>query len=155
MKTLPIPQGFNTLSPYITVRGADKAVEFYKKAFGAKESGRITMPDGSIGHSELEIGDSKIMLAKENEQWGNLSPQKLGGSPVSLCIYVTDVDAVFANAIKAGATVHGDMTPKDQFYGDRSGSVIDPFGHQWIIMTHIEDISYAEMQKRSDEMFSK
>jgi PhnB protein len=152
MKAKPIPEGFNTLTPYITVIGADKAIEFYKKAFGAGEVGCIMMPDGTIAHSELNIGDSKIMIAEENKQWGNLSPQTLGGSPVNLCLYVEDVDAVFASALKEGAKVLGDMAVKDQFHGDRSGSITDPFGHRWTIMTHIEDISFPELQKRMDAM---
>ena len=135
------------------MKGAIDAIEFYKNAFGAKETGRLTMPDGSIGHAELEIGNSKIMIAEENEQWGNLSPQKIGGSPVSLCLYVEDVDAVFAKALQAGATVTGEMEVKDQFYGDRTGSITDPFGHRWSIMTHIEDVSFEEMQKRMNVMF--
>jgi len=153
MKAKSIPEGYNTLTPYITVQGAEKAIEFYKKAFGAVEVGRITMPDKSIGHCELAIGDSKIMLAEENKQWGNLSPVTLEGSPVYLTLYVEDVDAVFARALKEGATVLGNMEPKDQFYGDRTGSITDPFGHRWTIMTHIEDLSFPEMQKRSDTLF--
>jgi PhnB protein len=153
MKTKPIPDGYNSLTPYITVIGAKKAVEFYKEAFGAKEVGRITMPDGSIGHCELEIGNSKIMLAEENKQWGNISPQTLGGTTVYLSLYVENVDAVFDKAIKAGAKVLGDMVPKDQFHGDRSGSLTDPFGHRWTIMTRIEDVSFPEMQKRADALF--
>jgi len=152
-KVKAIPEGWNSLTAYISVKGALDAIEFYKNAFGAKETGRLTMPDGSIGHAELEIGDSKIMLAEENEQWGNLSPQTIGGSPVSLCIYVEDVDAVFAKALKAGASVTGEMVVKDQFYGDRTGGITDPFGHKWSIMTHIEDVSFEEMQKRMNAMF--
>jgi PhnB protein len=152
--SLPIPEGYHTLTPYINIKGAEKALEFYKKAFGAKETGRITMPDGTIAHAEIEIGDSKIMLAEENDQWGNLSPLTLGGSPVSLCLYVDDVDAVFAQALKEGATITGEMEVKDQFYGDRTGNLTDPYGHKWSIMTHIEDVSYAEMQKRTDAMFA-
>ncbi len=152
-KVKAIPEGWNSLTAYISVKGALEAIEFYKNAFGAKETGRLTMPDGSIGHAELEIGDSKIMLAEENEQWGNLSPQTIGGTPVSLCIYVEDVDAVFARAIQAGATVTGEMVVKDQFYGDRTGGITDPFGHKWSIMTHIEDVSFEEMQKRMNAMF--
>lgn len=148
------PKGFNTLTPYISVKGAKEAIEFYKKAFGATEVGRLTMPDGSIAHAELQIGNSRIMLAEENIQWGNTSPQTLGGSPVSLCIYVEDVDAVFARALEAGAKITGDMEVKDQFYGDRTGSLTDPFGHKWSIMTHLEDVSFEEMQKRMDAMFS-
>jgi PhnB protein len=152
MKVQASPKGYHTLTPYINVKGAAEAIEFYKKAFGAKEVTRMTMPDGSIGHAEIEIGDSKIMLAEENEQWGNLSPKTLGGSAVCLCLYVEDVDAVFAKALQEGATVTGEMTVKDQFYGDRTGSLTDPFGHQWSIMTHIEDVSFEEMQKRMNDM---
>jgi PhnB protein len=153
MKTQPIPEGYNTLTPYITVKGAEKAIEFYKKAFGAKEVGRITMADGTIGHCELEIGNSKIMLAEENKQWGNISPLTLGGTTVYLSLYVEDVDAIYARALKEGAKVLGNMEPKDQFHGDRSGSLTDPFGHRWTIMTRIEDVSFPEMQKRADALF--
>lgn len=152
-KVKAIPEGWHSVTAYISVKGAEDAIEFYKNAFGAKETGRLTMPDGSIGHAELEIGDSKIMIAEENEQWGNLSPQTIGGTPVSLCIYVEDVDAVFAKALQAGAKVTGEMVVKDQFYGDRTGGITDPFGHQWSIMTHIEDVSFEEMQKRMSAMF--
>ena len=155
MKAEPIPSGYHSITAYLAVKEAGKAIDFYKKAFGATETGRVTMPDGSIGHAELEIGDSKIMLAEENEQWGNLSPQSLGGSPVTLCLYVRDVDTVFDRALKEGAKVIGDMTVKDQYHGDRTGSITDPFGFKWVIMTHIEDISFEEVQKRTDEMFSK
>jgi PhnB protein len=153
MKTKSIPEGYNSISPYITVIGAEKAIEFYKKAFGARETGRLTMPDGTIGHCEMDIGDSKLMLAEENKQWGNLSPQSIGGSPVNICLYVGDVDTVFARALNEGAKVDGEMEVKDQFYGDRTGGLIDPFGHKWMIMTHIEDVSFSEMQKRSDAIF--
>ena len=152
-KVQPIPKGFSAITPYISVKDAQKAIEFYKKAFGAKEVGRITMPDGTIGHAELEIGDSKILIANESPQWGNVSPESLGGSPVCLCLYVDDVDTVFANAIKEGAKVRGEMEVTNQFYGDRAGSLIDPFGHIWTIMTHIEDVSFEEMQKRTVAMF--
>ena len=152
-KKQAIPEGYSTLTPYLNIKGAVEAIEFYKKAFGAKEITRLTMPDGSIAHAEIEIGDSKIMLAEENPQWGNLSPLALGGSPVTLCLYVEDVDAVFAQALKEGATVIAGMEVKDQFYGDRAGSLTDPFGHKWSIMTHIEDVSTEEMQKRMDAMF--
>ena len=152
-KKQAIPEGYSTLTPYLNIKGAVEAIEFYKKAFGAKEITRLTMPDGSIAHAEIEIGDSKIMLAEENPQWGNLGPLTLGGSPVTLCLYVEDVDAVFAQALKEGATVIAGMEVKDQFYGDRAGSLTDPFGHKWSIMTHIEDVSTEEMQKRMDAMF--
>lgn len=157
MKTTvqPIPQGYASVTPYLSVRNAEKAIEFYKKAFNARELGRIKMPDGTVGHAELEIGNSKIMLAEENEQWGNRSPASLGGSPVLLCLYVENVDAVFERALKEGAKVKGDMAVKDQFHGDRSGSLIDPFGHEWSVMTHIEDLTFEELQSRSDAMFSE
>jgi len=155
MKAKPIPEGYHTLTPYITVNGAKEAIEFYKKAFGAKEIGRITMADGTIGHCELAIGDSRIMLAEENKQWGNISPLTMGGTTVYLSLYVENVDAVFSRALKAGAKVLGDMEPKDQFHGDRTGGLTDPFGHRWTIITHIEDISFAEMQKRADALFRK
>lgn len=153
-KVSAIPKGFNSLTSYISVKGAGEAIEFYKKAFDAREVGRISMPDGSIAHAELQIGDSKIMLAEENVQWGNLSPQSLGGSPVTLCLYVEDVDAVFTKALQAGAKITGDMEVKDQFYGDRTGSLTDPFGHKWSVMTHTEDVSFEEMQRRMNAMFS-
>ena len=154
MAIKPIPAGYHTLTPYINIKGAVEAIEFYKKAFGAKEIGRITMAGGTIAHAEIQIGDSKIMLADESEQWGNKSPQALGGSPVCLCLYVEDVDVVFAKALAAGATVTGEMEVKDQFYGDRSGSLTDPFGHKWTIMTHKEDVSFEEMQERANAMFA-
>jgi len=156
MKTTvqPIPKGFSAVTPYLSVKNAEKAIEFYRKAFGAKEVGRIRMPDGTVGHAELDIGNSRIMLAEENEQWGNRSPFSIGGSPVSLCLYVENVDAVFERALKEGAKVKGEMTVKDQFHGDRSGSLIDPFGHEWSVMTHIEDLTFEELQSRSDAMFA-
>ena len=155
MSTKPIPSGFHTLTPYINIKGANEAIEFYKKAFGAKEIGRIDMPDKSVAHAELQIGNSKIMLAESNPKWNNKSPNDFGGSPVSLCLYVEDVDAVFAKALAAGATVTDGMEVKDQFYGDRTGSLTDPFGHKWTIMTHTEDVSFPEMQKRADAMFKE
>lgn len=155
IKTEPIPKGYPALIPYINVKDGAAAIEFYKKAFGAKEIGRITMPDGSIGHAEIEIGGSKIMIADEKAQWNNKSPQTLGGSPVCLCLYVEDVDVIFSQALEAGAKVSGEMEVKDQFYGDRTGTLTDPFGHQWSIMTHLKDISFEEMQRRSDAMFTE
>lgn len=154
-KVQSIPKGYSSINAYLSVKDAVKAIEFYKKAFGAKEVGRIMMPDGTVAHAELDIGNSRIMLAEENEQWGNRSPASIGGSPVSLCLYVENVDAVFERALKEGAKVKGDMAVKDQFYGDRSGSLIDPFGHEWSVMTHIEDLTFEEMQKRSDAMFAE
>jgi len=156
MKTTvqPIPEGYSAITPYLTVKDAGKAIEFYTNAFGAKELGRIMMPDGTVGHAELEIGNARIMLAEENEQWGNRSPLSIGGSPISICLYTENVDAVFEKALKEGAQVRGDMVVKDQFHGDRSGSLIDPFGHQWSIMTHIEDLTFEELQSRSDALFA-
>ncbi|HET6243738.1 MAG: VOC family protein [Bacteroidetes bacterium] len=153
--TNPIPEGYHSVTPYLNIKGAEQAIEFYKKAFGAKEIGRISMGDGKIGHAEIEIGNSRIMLAEEFPDWGNKGPETLGGSPVALCIYVEDVDKVFKQAIEAGAKIDNNMDVKDQFYGDRSGSLIDPFGHKWTIATHIEDVSFEEMQKRSDAMFAE
>jgi len=150
-----IPKGYSSVTPYLSVKNAEKAIEFYKKAFGAKEVGRIRMPDGTVGHAELEIGNSKIMLAEENEQWGNRSPASIGGSPVSICLYVENVDAVFESLLKEGAKARGDMVVKDQFHGDRSGRLTDPFGHEWSVMTHIEDLTFEELQSRSDALFAK
>lgn len=152
MTVQSIPAGYHSVTPYINVKGGIEALEFYKKAFSAKEIMRLTMSDGSIAHAEIEIGNSKIMLAESRDQWGNKNPQDLGGSPVCLCLYVEDVDAVFAQALAAGATVTGDMGVKDQFYGDRAGSLTDPFGHKWTIMTHKEDVSVEEMQRRINTM---
>ena len=148
------PKGNHSITSYLNIKGAVEAIEFYKEAFGAKEIGRIILPDGGIAHAELQIGDSKIWLAEENEHWGNRSPQTLGGTPVCMCLYVDDVDTVFNKALKAGAKVTGEMEVKDQFYGDRTGTITDPFGHQWSIMTHFEDVSFQEMQKRFTSMFS-
>ncbi|MES2763525.1 MAG: VOC family protein [Bacteroidota bacterium] len=149
-----IPHNYHSLVTYLTIKNADKAIEFYKKAFGATEIGRITMYD-KVGHAELKIGDSILMVAEEMPQWGNKGPETLGGSPMCVCLYVDDVDTVFKRALDAGAKVDGEMEVKDQFYGDRSGNLIDPFGHKWVIATHIEDLSWEEMQKRSDEMMAE
>ncbi len=113
------------------------------------------MPGGVVGHAELQIGNSRFMIAEEMPEWGNKGPATLGGTPVGLCIYVEDVDAVYKAAIQAGGQIDNGMEPKDQFYGDRSGNLLDPFGHKWTIATHIEDVSFEEMQKRSDRMFTE
>lgn len=147
-----IPDGFHAITPYLSVKDAIAAILFYQQVFGAKEIGRISMPDGSVGHAELRVGDSTIMLAEEMPAWGNKSPATLGGSPVGIALYVNDVDTVFQKALDAGAVVVEEV--KDQFYGDRSGTLTDPFGHKWHILTHIEDVSFSEMQKRSDAMFA-
>lgn len=152
MKTSHIYPGAHTLSTYLTIKGCSEAIEFYKKAFGAKERGRLLMPNGLIGHAEIEIEGSLLMMAEENIEWGNKSPQTIGGNPVTIGLYVEDVDTVFQNAIKAGAKEV--MPVKDEFYGDRVGQIMDPFGYKWMITTHKEDVSFEEMQKRSDKLFA-
>lgn len=150
-----IPEGYHSLSCYLSVKEADQAIEFYKRAFGAKEIGRLKQPDGKIAHAELQIGTSRFMIAEEMPEWGNKSPKSLGGSPVNLCLYTENVDQVFKQALEAGGKISQNMDVKDQFYGDRSGTIEDPFGHSWTILTHIEDLSYEEMQKRYDEILSE
>ena len=145
--TKPIPDGYHTATPYLIIRGAGDAIEFYKKAFGATELFRFTTPDGKIGHAEIKIGDSPIMLADEYPEMGYKGPATLGGSPVSIMIYVENVDTIFNQAVAAGATVKEAVS--DKFYGDRLGTVTDPFGHVWHISTHKEDVSLEEMQKRA------
>jgi len=147
------PQGYHTLTPYMTVRNARAAIDFYKKAFGAEKVLQLDMADGTIAHAEIRIGDSVVMLSEENEAWGTKSPLSLGGSPMFLMAYVADVDAAFRRAMDAGAT---EVRPvADQFYGDRSGTLKDPYGHQWTLSTHIEDVSEAEAQKRMEAEFAK
>jgi PhnB protein len=142
--------GYHTATPYMIMKGATQAIEFYKKAFGATEIMRIDAPGGTIGHAEIQIGDSRLMLADEAPAWDAYSPEKFGGTPVSIMIYVEDCDAVFARAISLGAK---ELKPvKDQFYGDRSGHLSDPFGHVWTIATHKEDLSPEEMAKRAAEV---
>ncbi len=141
-----IPDGFRTATPYLIIRDAAKAIEFYKKAFGAKELARMPLPDGKIGHAEIQIGDSRVMLSDENLDWGTKSPQTLNGSPVGIFLYVPDVDALFKQAIVSGATEVMPVT--DQFWGDRYGKVRDPFGHQWNIATHVEDLTPEEIGER-------
>jgi PhnB protein len=143
----PIPEGYHSATPYLIVKDAARAIEFYKRAFGATELLRMAAPGGKIGHAEIKIGDSPIMLADEVPDMGALSPESLGGTPVSILLYVEDVDAVFNQAIAAGAKVQRPV--KDQFYGDRSGGVTDPFGHVWYVATHKEDVSPEEMRKRA------
>jgi PhnB protein len=145
--TKPIPEGYHSVTPYLIISGAADAIEFYKKAFGATELFRFPAPDGKIGHAEIKIGDSPIMLADEFAEMGYKSPQTLGGSPVSIMIYVADVDTVFNQAVAAGGKVQRPV--KDQFYGDRSGTLEDPFGHVWHVTTHKEDVSVEEMERRA------
>lgn len=151
-KFKPVPAGFHAITPYLSVTDADAAIKFYKQIFGAEEVGRITMGGDTVGHAELQIGDSKLMLAQEMPDWGNKSPQTLGGSPVTIALYVADVDATYQRALDAGATVVEAV--KDQFYGDRAGSLTDPFGHKWHLLSHIEDVSFDEMQRRCDAMMT-
>lgn len=146
MPVKPIPEGYHSVTPYLIVRGAAEAIEFYKQAFGATELFRFPTPDGKIGHAEMKIGDSPIMLADEYPDMGYKGPQSLGGSPVSITIYVEDVDMVFNQAAAAGATIKEAL--QDKFYGDRMGTVVDPYGHVWHVATHKEDVSMEEMQER-------
>jgi PhnB protein len=146
-KVKPIPEGYHTATAYLIIKDAARAIEFYKKAFGATELMRMTQPDGRVGHAEIKIGDSPIMLADEFPEMGSRSPQSLGGSPVSIYLYVVDVDGLAKRAVEAGAKLVRPV--KDQFYGDRSGSVEDPFGHQWHIATHVEDVAPDEIDKRA------
>ena len=146
MSVKAIPDGYHTVTPYFTVRDAAAALEFYKMAFGAVELMRFDTPGGGVAHAEVQIGDSKLMFGDECPEFGNKSPQTLGGTAGGLCLYVADCDAVFEKALAAGATVMKPMA--DQFYGDRSGTVIDPFGHAWTIATHKEDVSVEEMHAR-------
>lgn len=141
----PIPDGYHTITPYICVGDAASAIEFYKKAFGATELMRLDHPSGKIGHAEIKIGDSHLMLADEFPEMNFRSPQSLTGSPVSMYLYVEDVDAVANQAVAAGAKVVREV--KDQFYGDRSGTLEDPYGHVWNIATHKEDVSQEEINK--------
>jgi PhnB protein len=150
MAVKPIPEGYHTVTPYLIVKGAAQALDFYQRALGARESVRMPGPEGKIMHAEIEIGDSKIMLADEFPQMGAVSPQSLGGTPVGICLYVPDADALYQRAVTAGAKVERPL--QNQFYGDRSGTVIDPYGHKWTIATHIEDVAPEEMQRRMAAM---
>ena len=146
------PAGYHTVTPSIIVRGAAEAIDFYKRAFGAEEVTRMDGPDGKVMHAELRIGDSIVMLGDENPQWGALSPLSTNGLPGSLHIYVDDADAAFERAVRAGATVRYPL--EDAFWGDRYGKVVDPFGHQWGIATHVKDMSPEEVERASKEFFS-
>lgn len=143
----PIPDGYHAVTPYLICRNAARAIEFYAKAFDAKELFRFPGPNGTIGHAELAIGDSRVMMADESPDGVWKSPQSVGGTPVTMVLYVKDVDAVFRQAVAAGATAVREV--QDQFYGDRMGTLQDPFGHVWTIGTHIEDVSLEEMQRRA------
>jgi PhnB protein len=146
----PIPEGYHTLTPYLIIQGAAQAIDFYKRAFGAVEMLRMPGPDGKIGHAEIRIAESVIMLADEHPEMGARSPKTLGGSPILLHLYVPDVDRVFAQAIAAGGKVTRPVA--NQFYGDRSGGLEDPFGFTWFVATHVEDVPPDELKRRAEAM---
>jgi PhnB protein len=150
MAVKPIPEGYPQVTPYLVVDGAGAAIEFYGTVLGARERMRLPGPDGTIGHAELQLGDSLIMVADEAPQFGLRGPRAIGGTPVTISVYVEDVDGVVERAVQAGATV---LRPvEDQFYGDRSGQFEDPFGHRWSIATHVADVSADEMSQRAADL---
>ena len=149
-KVKPIPDGYRSVTPYLIIKDAAQAIEFYKKAFNARERLRVPGPDGKVMHAEIEIGDSVIMLGDECPEMGALGPAIIGGSPVSIHLYVDDVDKMFAQTLAAGARQERPL--QNQFYGDRSGGLVDPFGHKWHLAQHIEDVSPEEMDRRMKEM---
>jgi PhnB protein len=145
--TQPVPDGYHTVTPYLTVANASEAIEFYKRAFGAEETVRMNGPDGSIGHAELQIGDSKLMLSDPFPQSSVQAPTTVGATTASVFLYVDDVDAAFGRAVDAGAKV--EMPLEDMFWGDRFGTVTDPFGHVWSMASHVEDVSPEEIEERA------
>ena len=145
-----IPDGYHTATPYLIIKGAAKALDFYKKAFGATELMRMQDSNGKVGHAEIRIGNSPIMLSDEYPEMGYKSPQSLGGSPVSIMLYVENVDKTVEQAVAEGAKIT--KAVQDQFYGDRNGTIHDPFGHVWTISTHVEDVSPEEMQRRAEAL---
>ncbi len=151
MKPPNPPEGYHTLTPGLTVRDASATIAFYEKAFGAAELYRLTLPDGTIAHAEFRIGDSVFMIQDERPEWGTPSPETLGGAPLRLRLYVEDADASFAAAVAAGATET--MPVELQFWGDRMGSVVDPFGYHWLIATRVEDVPVGEYQARMEAFF--
>jgi PhnB protein len=153
MAVKPIPDGYHSVTPYLMIKGASDAIEFYKRAFGASELFRLAAPGGQIGHAEIKIGDSSIMLADPCEEGAFRNPRSLGGSSVGLHVYVEDVDAQFAQAVSAGAKVVKPV--QDQFYGDRTGTLEDPFGHIWFLATHKEDLAPDEINRRAEALFKK
>lgn len=152
-KVNAIPDGYHTATPYLVITDAGKAIEFYKEAFGATENMRLATPDGKVMHAEIRIGDSQIMLCDECPDSNALSPKTIGGTAVSIVLYVEDADTVVKRAVAAGATVL--MPVGDQFWGDRCGTVADPFGHKWTVATHTEDVSPEEISKRAQALFRK
>jgi PhnB protein len=153
MAANPIPPGYAGVTPYLIVRDAARAIEFYKEVFGAKQTLRLGYPDGKVAHAELAIGEGHVMISEEMAETGIRGPLSFGGTPVSLLVYVRDADAVYAKAIAAGAENRHPM--QDQFYGDRSGTVVDPFGHVWSIATHRKDMTADEMQKAMEAEMQK
>jgi PhnB protein len=151
-KVKPIPDGYHSVTPYLCVKGGGDAIEFYKQAFGATEVMRMAAPDGKVGHAEIQIGDSRVMLADEFPEMGFLSPKTIGGSPVMMHVYVEDVDTTVSRATAVGAKVTRPVA--DQFYGDRAGQVEDPFGHKWWVSTHKEDLTPEEIDKRREAQFA-
>lgn len=149
--TKPVPEGYEAVIPAFGVKGAADAIEFYKKVFGATEITRMADPAGNVAHAELQIGGGKVMLGEESPDSENHSPTSLGGTPVRMHVYVDDVDDVVARALENGARIV--FPVEDQFYGDRSGRIEDPFGHQWIVSTHIEDLSLEEIERRAAALF--
>lgn len=152
MSVKPIPEGYTSITPYLTVDDAKEAIEFYKRAFGATARGVIAVPDGRIAHAELKIGDAIVMLCDNLPEFAGRTPKELGGTAVSLFLFVEDVDAVFRRAADAGATVI--MEPDDQIWGDRLGQVEDPFGHLWLIATRVEEVKPAELEARTQAVFA-
>ncbi|MGH8498414.1 MAG: VOC family protein [Methylococcales bacterium] len=153
MTVKPIPDGYHSVTPYLSIQGAAEAIEFYKQAFGATELFRLAAPSGEIGHAEIKIGDSSIMLADPCEEGAFRNPQSLGGSSVGLHVYVNDVDALFSQAVAAGAKTVKPV--QDQFYGDRTGTLEDPFGHVWFLATHKEDLTPEEINQRAEALFKQ
>jgi PhnB protein len=149
-KVKPIPDGYHSIIPYLILDDASGAIDWYCKALGAQETVRMPMPGGKVGHAELKFGDSIVMLADEFPDMGFKSPKTIGGTSVTIVLYVEDVDAAFDTAVKAGATVLEAV--EDKFYGDRAGQIVDPYGHIWNLMTHVEDVPEDEMRKRMEKM---
>jgi PhnB protein len=152
-KVNPIPPGYHTATPYLTLNDCARAIDFYKKAFGAQEVMRMEGPPGKIGHAEIKVGDSFIMLADEMPGGGNRAPKSLGGTTASVFLYVNDVDSSYKQAVDAGAS--SDTAPTDMFWGDRFGKLTDPFGHTWAMATHKEDVAPDEMRKRMQQEMAK
>jgi len=153
MSVKTIPDGYHSVTPYLSIKGADAAIEFYRKAFDAIELFRLTMPGGIIGHAEIQIGSSRIMVADPCDDVSFGDPKTLGGSTVGLYVYVNDVDAMYSQAVAAGAKIVNPV--EDQFYGDRTGTIEDPYGHRWFLATHKEDLTPEELNKRAEALFKQ